>query len=158
MSDTGRRQAVALAYEHGDDAAPRVVAKGYGQIADMIVQRARDTGLYVHESSQMVSLLMNVDLDSHVPPLLYQAVVRGQTLAGAVLRWYRTTEAGNEENYFTMSMKDVKIASISPKLLNIKEQQFAHRNHFEIVEFRYGEISWNYHDGNLLFADVWRTV
>ncbi len=74
MSDTGRRQAVALAYEHGDDAAPRVVAKGYGQIADMIVQRARETGLYVHESSQMVSLLMNVDLDSHVPPLLYQAV------------------------------------------------------------------------------------
>jgi hypothetical protein len=41
-------------------------------------------------------------------------------------------------------MKDVKIASISPKLLNIKEQQFAHRNHFEIVEFRYGEISWNW--------------
>jgi flagellar biosynthesis protein len=74
MSNTGRRQAVALAYEHGDDAAPRVVAKGYGQIADMIVQRARETGLYVHESSQMVSLLMNVDLDSHVPPLLYQAV------------------------------------------------------------------------------------
>ena len=69
-----RREAVALAYEHGDDAAPRVVAKGYGDLADMIVQRARDSGLYVHESSQMVSMLMGVDLDSHVPPMLYQAV------------------------------------------------------------------------------------
>jgi flagellar biosynthesis protein len=88
MSDTGRRQAVALAYEHGDDAAPRVVAKGYGQIADMIVQRAHETGLYVHESSQMVSLLMNVDLDSHVPPLLYQAVAE-------LLAWLYRLEQGD---------------------------------------------------------------
>jgi flagellar biosynthesis protein len=88
MSDTGRRQAVALAYEHGDDAAPRVVAKGYGEIADMIVQRARETGLYVHESSQMVSLLMNVDLDSHVPPLLYQAVAE-------LLAWLYRLEQGD---------------------------------------------------------------
>ncbi|CAB3778486.1 EscU/YscU/HrcU family type III secretion system export apparatus switch protein [Pararobbsia alpina] len=88
MSSTGRRQAVALAYEHGDDAAPRVVAKGYGQIADMIVQRARETGLYVHESSQMVSLLMNVDLDSHVPPLLYQAVAE-------LLAWLYRLEQGD---------------------------------------------------------------
>jgi type VI secretion system secreted protein Hcp len=41
---------------------------------------------------------------------------------------------------------------------SIKEQQHAHRNHFEIVEFRYGEITWNYHDGNLPFADAWRTA
>jgi flagellar biosynthesis protein len=83
-----RTQAVALVYDHGDDAAPRVVAKGYGQIADMIVQRARETGLYVHESSQMVSLLMNVDLDSHVPPLLYQAVAE-------LLAWlYRLEQSG----------------------------------------------------------------
>ena len=83
-----RSQAVALVYDHGEDVAPRVVAKGYGQIADMIVQRARETGLYVHESSQMVSLLMNVDLDSHVPPLLYQAVAE-------LLAWlYRLEQSG----------------------------------------------------------------
>ncbi|MEJ0003603.1 MAG: EscU/YscU/HrcU family type III secretion system export apparatus switch protein [Pararobbsia sp.] len=87
MSGKGRRTAVALAYDKNDDAAPRVVAKGYGEIAEMIVQRARDSGLYVHESAQMVSLLMNVDLDSQVPPLLYQAVAE-------LLAWLYRLETG----------------------------------------------------------------
>ncbi|SAK92828.1 putative flagellar protein FhlB [Caballeronia hypogeia] len=70
-----RKQATALAYEAGNrDATPRVVAKGYGMVAEMIVQRAKEAGLYVHESPEMVSLLMQVDLDAHVPPALYQAV------------------------------------------------------------------------------------
>ncbi|SAL03411.1 putative flagellar protein FhlB [Caballeronia fortuita] len=70
-----RRQATALAYEAGNrEATPRVVAKGYGIVAEMIVQRAKEAGLYVHESPEMVSLLMQVDLDSHIPPALYQAV------------------------------------------------------------------------------------
>jgi flagellar biosynthesis protein len=70
-----RRQATALAYEAGNrEATPRVVAKGYGMVAEMIVQRAKEAGLYVHESPEMVSLLMQVDLDSHIPPALYQAV------------------------------------------------------------------------------------
>jgi flagellar biosynthesis protein len=70
-----RKQATALAYEAGNrDTTPRVVAKGYGMVAEMIVQRAKDAGLYVHESPEMVSLLMQVDLDAHIPPALYQAV------------------------------------------------------------------------------------
>ncbi|CCD36319.1 Flagellar biosynthesis protein FlhB [Candidatus Paraburkholderia kirkii UZHbot1] len=70
-----RKQATALAYEAGDrESTPRVVAKGYGMVAEMIVQRAKEAGLYVHESPEMVSLLMQVDLDAHIPPALYQAV------------------------------------------------------------------------------------
>ena len=70
-----RRQATALAYEAGNrESTPRVVAKGYGLVAEMIVQRAKEAGLYVHESPEMVSLLMQVDLDAHIPPALYQAV------------------------------------------------------------------------------------
>ncbi len=29
--------------------------------------------MYVHDSPDMVSMLMQVDLDSHIPPALYQA-------------------------------------------------------------------------------------
>lgn len=68
-----RRHAVALRY-HEDDSAPRVVAKGYGVLADTIVRTAREHGLYVHESAELVGLLMQVDLDSRIPPALYQAV------------------------------------------------------------------------------------
>ncbi|OXH89484.1 transporter [Burkholderia multivorans] len=58
----------------GGDTAPRVVAKGYGALAEMIVARAKEAGLYVHTAPEMVSLLMQVDLDDRIPPQLYQAV------------------------------------------------------------------------------------
>ncbi|MGE4338469.1 MAG: EscU/YscU/HrcU family type III secretion system export apparatus switch protein [Pigmentiphaga sp.] len=68
-----RRTAVALSYREGDQ-APRVVAKGYGVLAETIQRTAREHGLYVHESPELVGLLMQVDLDSHIPPQMYQAV------------------------------------------------------------------------------------
>ena len=67
------QQAVALAYlEHSG--APKVVAKGKGLIAEQIIQKAKDSGVFVHESRELVSLLMNVDLDQQIPPGLYQAI------------------------------------------------------------------------------------
>lgn len=65
--------AVALAYRNGA-AAPRITAKGSGAIAEEIIRRAREAGVYVHESRELVSLLMQVDLDQHIPPKLYVAV------------------------------------------------------------------------------------
>jgi flagellar biosynthesis protein len=65
--------AVALAYQAGD-AAPRVVAKGRGLVAEQIIARAREHGVHVHESRELVALLMQVDLDRNIPPALYRAV------------------------------------------------------------------------------------
>ena len=68
-----RAEAVALAYTAGQS-APTVVAKGRGLIAAEIINRAKDAGVYVHESPELVALLMQVDLDQHIPPELYLAV------------------------------------------------------------------------------------
>lgn len=68
-----RRQAVALAYTQYSN-APRVVAKGWGEVADRIIDRAQDAGVFVHESPELVNLLMQIDLDSQIPSELYQAV------------------------------------------------------------------------------------
>jgi flagellar biosynthesis protein len=67
------QQAVALAYEAGD-LAPRVVARGHGLIAEQIIARAREHGVFVHESKELVNLLMQVDLDDHIPPALYTVI------------------------------------------------------------------------------------
>jgi flagellar biosynthesis protein len=67
------QNAVALAYQTGD-LAPKVVAKGRGLIAEEIIARAREHGVFVHESKELVSLLMQVDLDRHIPPTLYRVV------------------------------------------------------------------------------------
>lgn len=65
--------AVALRYAEGD-AAPVVVAKGRGVLAEEIVRRAREAGVFVHGSRELVGLLMQVDLDARIPPALYIAV------------------------------------------------------------------------------------
>lgn len=72
---TDRRAAVALAYAD-NDLAPKVVAKGRGLIADAIIERARAAGIYVHDSPELVGLLMQLDLDRHIPPQLYVAVAQ----------------------------------------------------------------------------------
>jgi flagellar biosynthesis protein len=68
-----RQNAVALAYAAGDP-APTVVAKGSGLVADQIIARAREAGVFVHESRELVALLMEVDLDRQIPPALYRAI------------------------------------------------------------------------------------
>ncbi|SRR5690606_36971968 len=81
-----RRSAVALRYA-GDDDAPRVVAKGYGVLAETIMRTAREHGVYVHESPELVGLLMQVDLDARIPPQLYAAVAE-------VLAWLYELDSG----------------------------------------------------------------
>lgn len=73
MNESGRQNAVALRYG-STDTAPRVVAKSSGLVAEQIIERAREAGIFVHESPEMVALLMQVDLDEHIPPQLYVAI------------------------------------------------------------------------------------
>jgi flagellar biosynthesis protein len=68
-----RQHAVALRYAT-EDGAPRVVAKGSGHLAEEIIARAREAGVFVHESPELVALLMQVNLDDRIPPALYVAV------------------------------------------------------------------------------------
>ena len=68
-----RPSAVALSYRPGQH-APRVVAKGYGSVADRIVEQARSAGVFVHDSPELVNLLMQLNLDEQIPEPLYRAV------------------------------------------------------------------------------------
>jgi flagellar biosynthesis protein len=81
-----RPAAVALAYGDGA-AAPCVVARGRGLIAQAIIEKAREHGVYVHESPELVALLMQVDLDQQIPPALYVAVAE-------LLAWVYRLERG----------------------------------------------------------------
>ncbi len=68
-----RSLAVALRYEK-ERRAPVVVAKGSGLIAEEILRRAKEAGVFVHSSKELIDLLMQVDLDARIPPSLYVAV------------------------------------------------------------------------------------
>lgn len=88
-----RSVAVALAYNPGES-APTVVAKGRGLVAEAIIERARANGIFVHESPELVALLMQVDLDAHIPPQLYIAVAE-------LLAWLYALESESAAPYAT---------------------------------------------------------
>lgn len=67
------KKAVALKYTPGSD-APVVVAKGRGEIADNILQKAKENGVAVQEDAALVEVLSKLDLDQQIPPELYQLV------------------------------------------------------------------------------------
>jgi len=83
---TAQQEAIALAYASGDF-APRVLAKGRGVVAENIIAIAKEQGVFVHESRELVSMLMQVDLDDHIPAELYQAIAE-------ILAWLYRLEAG----------------------------------------------------------------
>lgn len=93
--------AVALAYRQAD-AAPRVVAKGRGLIAEEIVARAKEHGVFVHDSPDLVGLLMQVNLDDRIPPQLYMAVAE-------LLAWLFSIENG--------TVKEVNLPPITASAL-----------------------------------------
>ncbi len=83
---TTRQEAIALAYETGDF-APRVVAKGRGAIAEQIIAKAEEHGVFVHHSKELVAMLMQVDLDEYIPQELYLAIAE-------ILAWLYRLEKG----------------------------------------------------------------
>lgn len=68
------RTAVALRYRHGSDVAPKVTAAGTGDVAERILDLARQEGIPLREDPDLVEALAGLDLDELVPPELYRVV------------------------------------------------------------------------------------
>ncbi|MEI6986508.1 MAG: EscU/YscU/HrcU family type III secretion system export apparatus switch protein [Rhodospirillaceae bacterium] len=62
-----RPVAVALDYEPGKEGMPRVVASGYGAVAEQILELAFANGVNVREDADLVQILAAVDVDSEIP-------------------------------------------------------------------------------------------
>jgi flagellar biosynthesis protein len=72
--EAARRHAAALGYDPDVDGAPRLLAKGAGELADRIIQTARKHGVPIREDRDLVAVLARLNLDQEIPPELYRAV------------------------------------------------------------------------------------
>ena len=64
----------AIALEDGQRSTPIVSARGQDELAQRIIEEARQNGVYVAEDPQLVALLSRVDLEEEIPTELYTAV------------------------------------------------------------------------------------
>lgn len=77
MPRNRRPSAVALRYQPEApflDAAPRLVAKGQGFLADRILDLARQHGVPIQRDPDLLATLEPLDVNSLIPPDLFQAV------------------------------------------------------------------------------------
>jgi flagellar biosynthesis protein len=71
---THRKKAVALQYRPGEDAAPKITAKGSGLVADRLIDMARMHGIPVKSDPDLVAVLSKLDIEAQIPPGIYIVV------------------------------------------------------------------------------------
>lgn len=92
------------------------------------------------------------ELDS-ASPYLFKAAATGQTLKSAEFRFYHIDYAGQEVEYYRITLENVKVISVSPVMHDTRNCPGT--GHMEEVAFTYEKISHLYKDGNLLAHDAW---
>ena len=66
-----QKKAVALQYQPKLDNAPKVIAKGKGQVAEKIIEIAREHNIYIQNDPDLIEVLSQFDLNEEIPPDLY---------------------------------------------------------------------------------------
>jgi flagellar biosynthesis protein len=72
MSESRYNKSAALTYS--GEGAPRLVAKGDGELANRIKATAEEFGVPVVEEAGLVQMLCQIPLGDEIPPALYVAV------------------------------------------------------------------------------------
>lgn len=67
------KTAVAIAYEPGDG-APKILATGKGEIAEKIIEKAKEEDVPFYKDSKLVNTLSKLEIGDIIPPELYEVV------------------------------------------------------------------------------------
>ncbi len=67
------KTAVALAYEPGDT-APKILATGKGEVAERIIQTAKENDVPFYKDNKLAETLSKLEIGDAIPPELYDVV------------------------------------------------------------------------------------
>ena len=71
---TDENYAVALGYDQQKDNAPKVLAKGQGEIAEKIIEIARANNIEIRQDADLLQILKAVDINQEIPLEAFAAV------------------------------------------------------------------------------------
>jgi flagellar biosynthesis protein len=74
MKDTENKKAVALFYD--GQSAPAVTAAGAGELAEQIIEIAREHGVPLFENEELLKLLMDIGIGEQIPETLYLCIAQ----------------------------------------------------------------------------------
>lgn len=68
------KKAIALKYDKQKDDAPRVVAKGQGQVAENIIELAKKHDIPIKDDPDLIEVLSSLEINEEIPSEIYVAV------------------------------------------------------------------------------------
>ena len=86
--------AIAILYDEQEMAAPKVVARGKGAVAEKIIATAKEAGVHIQEDPNLVELLSKVDIGAEIPLELYQTVAEVLAFVYRVNEKFKNKMAG----------------------------------------------------------------
>jgi flagellar biosynthesis protein len=87
---------LAVALQYDGTTAPKVTAKGSGDLAEQILAIAEENGVPLHNDMELVKFLASFDLGDEIPPALYRVVA--EVIAFAYLVRGKFPENWNPSN------------------------------------------------------------
>jgi len=66
--------AIAVKYDKEKDGAPRIAAKGKGNIAEKIIELAKKNDIPLYEDPDLIEVLSKLDLGQEIPAELYKLI------------------------------------------------------------------------------------
>ena len=75
-TENKKQKAVALKYIPKSDNAPKVIAKGTGNVAEKILAIAKENNIYIQNDPDLIEILSQLDLHEEIPPELYIVVAK----------------------------------------------------------------------------------
>jgi len=68
------QQAAALGYDLEKDSAPKILAKGKGDIAEKILKKAEEKNIPIQTDKDLVKTLLALEIGQEIPVELYEVV------------------------------------------------------------------------------------
>lgn len=66
-----KKEKSATALKYDGKAAPKIIAKGHGALAEEILAVAKEHGVLIHEDEELTKLLAKMELGDSIPKELY---------------------------------------------------------------------------------------
>ena len=68
-----KKTAVAIEYVPGE-AAPKILATGKGQVAEKIIEKAKESNVPLYKDNKLADTLSRLQIGDMIPPELYEVV------------------------------------------------------------------------------------
>ena len=133
---------------HEDEILVQAVSHSLGVPTDP--QSGQPTGQRRH-SPLCVTFALN-----KATPMIFNAVVTGEKLTEAKLKWYRTSVDGKQEHFFTYELEDAIITSLNVDMPHAQDSSSSEYTQLVSIDLTYRKITLDHEVSGTSGSDDWR--